>query len=251
MGLLPKPVEDHLKSPADLVDISSVADVVHIAFNTSPHILEHGIRKMEECHIRRSIRFCANKPIPIFDKDFFTQPQTVFAAHIEKVKVQNAMDDIHQRNLVLQLHVLRPQCGVGIFDRVVIFILTGFGFAVPDAWQDGRAVVNLVDLLEINAREASDLVIGDTAMELRIVGQNEELLDVITLDRLPTVISIVVANFDHFTDKGADDEQRVSVEGGNWVVDNDDFILQHAVFITALDAVIEIKERQEVALAVA
>jgi len=38
---LPKPVEDHLKSPADLVDISSVADVVHIAFNTSPHILEH------------------------------------------------------------------------------------------------------------------------------------------------------------------------------------------------------------------
>ena len=64
-------------------------------------------------------------------------------------------------------------------------------------------------------------------------------------------ISVVVANFDHFTDKGADDEQRVSVEGGNWVVDNDDFILQHAVFITALDAVIEIKERQEVALAVA
>lgn len=83
------------------------------------------------------------------------------------------------------------------------------------------------------------------------MSQNKELLDVVTLHSLVSVVCIIVADFNHLTNEGTDNEQGIAVEGGNWVVNDDDFIFLDTICVTAFDPIVEIKERQKVTLAIA
>lgn len=43
-------------------------------------------------------------------------------------------------------------------------------------------------------------------MEINIVSQNENLFNIVTVDFMATVIRVVVANFNHLSNKSTDDE---------------------------------------------
>ena len=143
---------------------------------------------------------------------FFPQIHAVFSAHIEEVEVQDAMDNVHQRDFVIQFQIFRPERGISVLDWVVVFFLTTFRPTLPFAPLDGRVIVDLVDLIEVGAGEAPNLIIRYSSVELGVVGQDEQLLYIVAPDRLSPVIRVVVADLDHFPDKGADNEQGVAVE---------------------------------------
>ena len=81
------------------------------------------------------------------------------------------------------------------------------------------------------------------------MGQDEQLLDVVTGNLRIQVLSIVPADIDHLTDDCADEEQGRAIHTGHRVIDNDDLFLELLATHAATYLMIEVQESDEVALA--
>jgi hypothetical protein len=86
-------------------------------------------------------------------------------------------------------------------------------------------------------------------VEINIVCEYEYLLDVVALNGVIAIVGIIIANINHFTNDGADNEQCIAVHTGNRIVNNNDFVFYSIAVVTAANKIIEIQECDKIALA--
>ena len=73
-------------------------------------------------------------------------------------------------------------------------------------------------------------------MEVCVVGHNEDLLDIVTLDIGASIVGIVVADANHTTHNGTDDKESVAVHAGYRVINDNDFVAGIGTFRSSFEA---------------
>ena len=87
-------------------------------------------------------------------------------------------------------------------------------------------------------------------MELSVMGENKKLFNEVSLYALISIICVVIANFDHFTNQGTNNEESVSVQRRYRIINDDNFLFHDTVLFASLDKIIEIQERKEMSLTI-
>lgn len=176
-------LKDHLEDP--LVGFH-VITILHIIQPVADAVRIVDVRQQRGSQlIVGHIRFLAfnllDEHLPVF---FLLQHElpniaAFIAAKLKEVVLQNAPHHVQRGNRGLNVAELVPERGIRVLNGIVVLILAGFLLALPGAQFDAGNVVVLPDHVERGTVIIPGLFVRDFPMEIHVMGQDEQLLDVI------------------------------------------------------------------------